>query len=145
MKRLLLFSACIVVSLVAICQPPEHDTYPQRKPEEEARKQTEMLVRELGITDSVKIDTLYRVHLKYACLRRNDSTRSAEVERLQSLYAELKQMLTKQQYEQFMSHLMRGPRRPQQPYCRMPQDCGAARYVPLDGGPSKSAAPAASQ
>ena len=58
----LLVSALLAGSMMA--QEPVLEPRPQRTPEEEALKQTTRLVRELGIKDSVRIDTIYRMHLK---------------------------------------------------------------------------------
>lgn len=85
---------------------------PQRTPEEEALKQTMRLTRELGITDSVRIDTLYRMHLKYARFRQKGLTRAENMERMQAIYAELKLLLTPEEFEQFMNHPAEQPRRP---------------------------------
>ena len=76
---------------------------PQRTAEEEARKQTGMMVRELSLTDSLQIDTLYRLHLKYARLRRQSNTRQEELNRLVLFTNELKDILTAEQYHRFMS------------------------------------------
>lgn len=84
----------------------------QRTPEEEAVKQTERLVRELNINDSVRIDTLYRMHLKYAILRRSGLTRAQEMDRMNAIVAELKVLLTSEEFEQFMNHPAEQPRRP---------------------------------
>ena len=62
---------------------------PQRTPEEEALTQTTRLVRELSITDSVRFDTIYKMHLKYARLRQRGLTRAENMQRLQDIYAEL--------------------------------------------------------
>ena len=85
---------------------------PQRTPEEEAQKQTERLVRELGIQDSVRIDTIYRMHLKYARVRQKGLTRAENMERMQAIYAELQDLLTPEEFEQFMNHPAEQPRRP---------------------------------
>jgi hypothetical protein len=85
---------------------------PQRTPEEEAMKQTMRLQRELGIRDSVRIDTLYRMHLKYARIRQKGLTRAENMERMQSIYYELKQLLTPDEFERFMNHPAEQPRRP---------------------------------
>ena len=84
----------------------------QRTPEEEAIKQTERLVRELGIQDSIRIDTLYRMHLKYAHLRRTGLSRAQEIARMNSIVDELKKLLTPEEFEQFMNHPAEQPRRP---------------------------------
>jgi len=85
---------------------------PQRTPEEEALKQTMRLTRELGIKDSVRIDTIYRMHLKYARFRQKGLSRAENMERMQAIYAELKQLLTPEEFEQFMNHPAEQPRRP---------------------------------
>lgn len=85
---------------------------PQRTPEEEARKQTERLVRELNIQDSVRIDTIYNMHLKYARTRQNGLTRQENMNRMNAIYAELQQLLTPEELEQFMNHPAEQPRRP---------------------------------
>ncbi len=74
MKRLFICTLLIFIALYVAAQPPETEQ-PQRKPEEVAKKQTEMLVRELSICDSAKIDTLYRLHLKYARMRQKQYPR----------------------------------------------------------------------
>ena len=84
----------------------------QRTPEEEALKQTMRLVRELGIEDSVRFDTIYRMHLKYARFRQKGLTRAENMERMQSIYAELEKLLTPEEFEQFMNHPAEQPRRP---------------------------------
>lgn len=108
---------------------------PQRTPEEEAVKQTTRLVRELGIHDSVRIDTLYRMHLKYARTRQRAMTRAQSMERMQSFYADLKQLLTPDEYERFMNHPVEQPRRPH----------GANRMAPVSApnvsAPNKPATP----
>ena len=85
---------------------------PQRTPEEEALKQTTRLVRELGIHDSVRIDTLYKMHLKYALIRQQGLTRAQNMERMQAIYNELQQLLTPEEFEQFMNHPAEQPRLP---------------------------------
>ena len=73
---------------------------PQRTPEEEAGKQTSRLVRELGIRDSVRIDTIYRMHLKYARYRQKGLSRAENMERMQAIYHELQVLLTPDEFEQ---------------------------------------------
>ena len=85
---------------------------PQRTPEEEALTQTTRLVRELGIHDSVRIDTIYRMHLKYAKYRQKGLSRAENMERMQAIYDELKRLLTKEEFERFMHHPAEQPRRP---------------------------------
>ena len=75
-------------------------------------KQTMRLVRELGISDSVRIDTLYRMHLKYALVRQKGLTRAQNLERMQAIHNELKNLLTPEEFERFMHHPAEQPRRP---------------------------------
>ena len=103
----------VCATLVAGCMlAQEQHVRPQRTPEEEASKQTERLVRELGIKDSVRIDTIYRMHLKYARIRQKGLTRAENMDRMQSIYNELKQLLTPDEFERFMNHPAEQPRRP---------------------------------
>ena len=106
----LLVSALLAGGLMA--QEPVDEPRPQRTPEEEALKQTNRLVRELGITDSERIDTLYRMHLKYARFRQKGLTRVENLERMQAIYRELQQLLTPEEFERFMNHPAEMPRRP---------------------------------
>ena len=102
----------ILFSGVLYAQEPVNEPRPQRTPEEEALKQTTRLTRELGIRDSVRIDTLYRMHLKYARFRQKGLTRGENMERMQAIYADLKQLLTTDEFERFMNHPVEQPRRP---------------------------------
>ena len=120
----ILFLSSFALPSFAAPQAPssESSTYtPQRTPEEIARKQTEMLVRDLEIKDSLQIDTIFRIHLRYARLRQVSNTRAEHLERVQQMYNELRQVLTQEQYEQFMNQQLESPRRPQ-PVCKMPQN-----------------------
>lgn len=112
MKR---FFSLLSVALVAgslMAQEPASETRPQRTPEEEALKQTTRLVRELGIKDSVRIDTIYRMHLKYARFRQKGLTRAENIDRMNAIYAELKKLLTPEEFDQFMNHPAEQPRLP---------------------------------
>ncbi len=101
--------------------PPEQSPMPQRTPEEEAMKQTEMLVRELGLTDEVQRDTLYRMHLKFARLRRTHHTRMDMMNQMTQMTEELKGILTQEQFDRFMNRQMSPePRRPQHQMGTMP-------------------------
>lgn len=107
-----LFSIVCATLVAGFMLAQEQHVRPQRTPEEEASKQTERLVRELGIRDSVRIDTIYRMHLKYAQIRQKGLTRAENMERMQSIYNELKQLLTPDEFERFMNHPAEQPRRP---------------------------------
>ena len=91
--------------------------YPRRTAEDIARKQTEMLVRELNIRDSIIRDTLYHLHLKYAHKREISNTRAEAMQYMQEINAELQNILTPEQYQQFMNQQVNyGPHRPHKPY-----------------------------
>lgn len=107
-----LFSIVCATLVVGLMLAQEQTVRPQRTPEEEASKQTERLVRELGIRDSVRIDTIYKMHLKYAKIRQKGLSRAENMERMQSIYNELKQLLTPDEFERFMNHPAEQPRRP---------------------------------
>ena len=112
MRRFFIFSF-IVVALLATAQ--HH--HPQRTAIDIARKQTEMLVRELQITDSVLRDTLFRMHLKYAeKFRSKDYTRADVLQCMLLMQEELKNILPTELYETFMNRqLNHEPRAPQNP------------------------------
>ncbi len=102
----------IMWSCFLFAQDPSTSARLQRTPEEEALKQTERLVRELNLHDSIRIDTLYKMHLKYANLRRKGLTRAQEMERMNAIIAELKLILTPREFDQFMNHPAEQPRMP---------------------------------
>ena len=110
-KKLLSLLSIVLFAGFVSAQEPAQDRM-QRTPEEEARKQTMRLTRELGITDSVRIDTLYRMHLKYARFRQKGLTRAENMERMVSIHGELKRLLTPEEFERFMNHPAELPRRP---------------------------------
>ena len=105
---------CILILCMGVCivAAQDHQGRRERTPEEEAAKQTERLVRELGIKDSLRIDTLYRMHLKYAKTRSLCLTRAEHVKRMQSIYSELTFLLTAEELERFMNQPVEQPRRP---------------------------------
>ena len=110
------------MAAMAAPQPPVQEANMHHQPtaEETARKQTEMLVRDLDITDSLLTDTIYRIHFKYAVLRQVSNTRAEHLERIQQMYGELQQVLSKEQYTRFMNQQLCAPRRPHA-IGRMPQ------------------------
>ena len=125
----IIFLSSFALSVFAAPQPPSSESSPctpQRTPEEIARKHTEMLVRDLNIKDSLQIDTIYRIHLRYARLRQVSNTRSEHLERVQQMYNELRQVLTQEQYDRFMNQQMETPRRPQT-VCKIPQNTHSNR------------------
>lgn len=121
-RTLLSILLLLPLSLSAVSQPPAHKHADCSKPspEETARKQTEMLVRDLDIKDSLLTDTIYHIHLRYAKLRQVSNTRAEHLERVQQMYAELRHVLSPEQYDRFMHQQIGAPRRPQS-IGRMPQ------------------------
>lgn len=111
-KKLLSILSFALLAGCLMAQEPVSEPRPQRTPEEEALKQTTRLARELGIRDSVRIDTIYRMHLKYARFRQKGLTRAENMERMQAIYAELKLLLTPEEFDRFMNHPAEQPRRP---------------------------------
>lgn len=93
---------------------------PQRTPEDIALKQTEMLVRELEIQDSVVRDTLFRMHLKFAQKRAISNTRAEALQYMQEANMELQQILTPEQYQQYMNQQVNyAPHRHRAPHNRI--------------------------
>ena len=116
MKNLLYIVLFALVTPVASSYAQHH---PQRTPEDIARKQTEMLVRELNIQDSIVRDTLYRMHLKFARKRQISNTRAEALQYMQEANAELQLILTPEQYQQFMDQQVNHePHHPRAPYNR---------------------------
>ena len=113
MMRCFFIVSFIVVALLALAQ----NHHPQRTATDIARKQTEMLVRELQITDSVLRDTLFRMHLKYAEKRQSENyTRADVLQYMLLMQEELKNILPAELYETFMNRqLNHEPRSPQNP------------------------------
>ena len=110
-KKLSLFLFCTLLGGMLWAQDPI-DNRPQRTPEEEALSQTRRLVRELDIKDSVRIDTIYKMHLRYARYRQKGLSRAENMERMQAIYNELRVLLTPEEFERFMNHPAELPRRP---------------------------------
>lgn len=126
MNRFVVSVIGLIVCCAAWSQVP--DSSPQRTPEEVALTQTERLCRELSINDSLQRDTIYRMHLKYARQRFVSNTRLENLQRMQATIDELRGILTEKQFHQFINRQVNpDPRRPQQPYGRMPQAKKAAR------------------
>ena len=133
LKKLFSIACATLVAGVMMAQEPVSDR-PHRTPQEEAMKQTMRLVRELGIRDSVRFDTIYRMHLKYAVERQQGLTRAQNLQRMQSIHDELKMLLTAEEFERFMNHPAEQPRRPHGANRMMP-----ASARPIDATPSTPA------
>lgn len=117
MKHLLI----IILTILFISQlRAQNNCHPQRTAEDIARKQTEMMVRELCIHDSLIRDTLYRMHLKFAHKRTISNTRAEAMQYMQEANMELQQILTPEQYQQYMNQQVNyAPHRHRSPYNRI--------------------------
>lgn len=94
---------------------------PQRLPEEDAAKHTEMICRELNIQDTVQRRKIYNMNLKYAYYQRQGNTRLDWLQRIEGITKELKTILTPEQYNRFMNaQINPEPRHPHHPYNDMP-------------------------
>jgi len=110
MKKLLSIGLFVLCAGTMMAQEPVENR-PRRTPEEEAMKQTIRLVRELEIHDSIRFDTIYRMHLKYARWRQKGLTRAENMQRMQAIHDELQLLLTPEEFERFMNHPSEIPRR----------------------------------
>ena len=72
---------------------------PQRTPEQEAAKHTEMLARILPNLSEKQKQALYDIHLKYIRERQEQPGRTATVERIRRKYIDYQDVLTEAQYE----------------------------------------------
>lgn len=103
-------------SFVCYAQSTGMNTVVHHSPEEIASYQTRILMTELGLTDSAQMDTLYRIHLKYAHLRMQPSTQATHLANVTAFHQAIQQVLTPKQYELFMKqHTNRGPRHSHHP------------------------------
>ncbi len=100
-NRIFGLTAAVLMSLVAICQQPL--ATPERTPEQEADKLTEVMKRTLTLTEEQE-PTVYQINLKYAKLRRNVKDRTEAMQNRQKKNEELKQVLTQRQYELLLMH-----------------------------------------
>lgn len=102
-RKVTIIISILLLMGVRLSASDQEVTAPRRTAEERAMKQTEMLVRELDIRDSLLRDTLFRVHLRYAHKRSKAGSRSEAVDCINQLMAELKVILTAEQYERLQS------------------------------------------
>ena len=120
MQRFGYISVCVCImclTLCGVCVYGQDPFAPQpRTAEEIAAKQTEALVRDLDIRDKQQRDTIYAIHLKYARQRVPSETREQAVDRMNRLLAELKGVLSDEQYARLIARpRQQGPRRSQVP------------------------------
>lgn len=82
---------------------------PVRTPADEAAKHTAMLERRLHLS-AEQVDTVYKIHLFYANLRRELVGRPDNKQLFEQMIHELKKILTPEQIERFDQMLIDGKR-----------------------------------
>ena len=118
MRHIILLTLLMMASMMAVAQTEEFR--PCRTPEEEALKQTEMLSRELQLTEQQR-DTVYRIHLKYARMRQISNTRAEGLQRMNTMTQELLAVMTEEQRERFLNkQIGPHPQRAMQPRIARP-------------------------
>ena len=131
MKRILSIVGFGLACMMVCAQPPQPSPRPQRSAEDEAKFQTEMLRHNLDLTQE-QVDTIYAIHLRYAQLRRQPMSRQEAFDTMEDLRAELKSVLTKEQFRDFIEHTRdMSPRHPGGPHPGGPQMEGT--QPPMEG------------
>ena len=110
------FYISLVLLALSLSMVAQKSIHPRRTASDIAQKQTEMLVRELNITDSILRDTLFHMHLKYATMRNISNTRNEAMQRMIQMQEELRHILTPEQFAAFMNRQVEHhPRTPHHP------------------------------
>ncbi len=144
MKKYCLIALSLLMTGMIWAQAPAEQHHPnkqepKRTPEMIATKQTERMVRELNITDSVQRQQLYDFHLRFAQSRPDTLTRRLNLERMQAMTTELQTILTKEQYDAFMDKQIDPQAQRHHPIAPMRKNDGMQR--PPQGGPSNRPLP----
>ena len=137
MKRFyLLISLVIPACGIMMAQGPRHDMH-QRSAEECALKQTQMMVHELHIKDTAQYRAIFDMHLKYARLREGGCSRAQMMTYMEQSNEELKNILTKEQYDAYMNRQFQPGPHHQQPVGRFagPGKEGPQSHHPHKGHP----------
>ncbi len=129
MKHLYLVFILLALSASANAQPPVPKDMPQRTPEEMARKQTYMLIRELGLTDSLVIDSIYRINLRHNKRRMQGQSRAEELQGMYLFLEEIKGVVTPEQYDRFMNRKPDCPRHPHATFAPARPDSAARKPI----------------
>ncbi len=87
----------LILGLIAIAQ--KQASTPQRTPEQEAAKQTEMLARILPNLTDIQKQHLYEINLKYIKERQEHPGRTAAIERIKRKHTDYQNILTDAQYK----------------------------------------------
>lgn len=129
MEHLYLVVILLALSASVNAQPPAQKDMPQRTPEEMARKQTYMLIRELGLTDSIVIDSIYRINVRHNKRRMQGQSRAEELQGMYLFLEEIKGVVTPEQYDRFINRKPDCPRHPHATYAPARPDSVARRPV----------------
>lgn len=109
MKRFYIFAICLVFAIMAAAQ--EDTRRPQRTPEQMAEKQTEMMQRDLSLTQTQR-DTVSSILLKYARMYKANEDRDVRMIRMEFMQKELQQVLSEEQFSLYMEKVRdRGPKK----------------------------------
>lgn len=109
MKRIYIFAICLTMAFAVAAQ--EEMRRPQRTPEQMADKQTEMMQRDLNLTQEQR-DTVSSILLKYARMYKVNEDRDVRMLRMEFMQKELQQVLTEEQFLIYMQKVRdRGPRK----------------------------------
>lgn len=105
MKKTLL-TLLIALPFYLATKAQQDTRVPLRTPEYEAERVIEVMQRELNLTEA-QIDTIYKIHLKYAVLRRETMTKEEFREQMKRMKAEIQRVLTPEQFEILNSQTVR--------------------------------------
>ncbi len=82
--------------------PPSSD-HPKRTPEEEADKHTEMMKRDLQLTDA-QMESIFQIYLNFAKNKQNVKSREEMIVLFKQLNESFKVVLTEEQYQLHIKH-----------------------------------------
>ena len=100
LKVIFIISSIFVLNVSIYSQ--ENNSTPERSPEQEAAKQTEMLQQELNL-NAEQSRIIHEINLKYARERQNSNSRSEALRRIKNKESELQQVLNSDQYDRLQS------------------------------------------
>lgn len=87
----------VVVLFIALFIQAQNSSITNRTPEQEAKKQTEKMQKELELDDE-QVEKVYELNLKYAKERKETNSRVDAMKRIRKKDEELKKILTQEQY-----------------------------------------------
>ena len=90
--------SCILLLVPALLTAQDSDNMPVRTPAQEAAHQTEKLRQALDLTEKQE-KQIYQINLHYAKQRQTSNSRTEALERVKRKNADLKKVLTDEQYD----------------------------------------------